>query len=264
MRERVNAKVKQLGKGPLLYSKIINDLLAAGYVVSTLLASRRRSYGLGILAAFLQALTVTAAHNFGHRNNWRRYYLDLGGRSSTIWRIHHEQSHHMYPNSSLDIEVPGGEYAMDASFSIDGPRSTNSPSYDAIRMFLTYLYRSISPTFLHPLQHMEKIEFVNHLFLPINLYLRRTSPVNKQSFLSDALFVLGQWTLGRAAVAGWILFTGVLAGHYNSDSWRQGEEAPKLEDISDFGLFQIETTGDRTEMYSVGFSLSDETRPRDL
>jgi hypothetical protein len=142
---------------------------------------------------------------------------------------------------------------MDVSFFTEGKRSTNGPYVDLVSMVSKFLWNSVSPTFLHPLAHMEKKEYFNHLFLPLGYYLRRTS-ANRGTALGDAAFVLGAWTLGRAAVAGWILFTGVLAGHYNSDTWRQGEEAPKLDDIKDFGLFQIETTGDRTEFYSVRLS----------
>jgi hypothetical protein len=39
------------------------------------------------------------------RNHWRRFYLSVSMLSSKHFRIYHTLSHHLYPNSVLDLEV---------------------------------------------------------------------------------------------------------------------------------------------------------------
>lgn len=166
----------------------------------------------------------------------------------------------MYPNTALDIEIPGVEYGLSISLSITGPRAeVKYPTLKALHMFFGHVFRAILPTFTRPFAHVEKVNLLNHLLLPIYLYLRRTAPtagnnLKRHSLLSDAHFVLASWTLGRATLFGWSLFVGGLAGHYNADVWRQHEEQPPMEAIRDFGLFQLETVGERTEMHSSSFS----------
>ena len=43
-------------------------------------------------------------HNFFHqRNNWRAHYFDLSLFSTRYWRVSHALSHHLFPNTLLDL-----------------------------------------------------------------------------------------------------------------------------------------------------------------
>lgn len=46
------------------------------------------------------------AHNFLHKkDNFRMYYFDFSLFSHNDWRISHALSHHVYPNTVLDVEM---------------------------------------------------------------------------------------------------------------------------------------------------------------
>lgn len=251
LRDRVFKKVKEVGKMPPVLSKLITDGTAIAYLGLLAAATYRRSLPLAVLAGCAQGALAVAAHNFGHRNNWRKHYMDLAGRAHRFWRTHHEVSHHMFPNSSLDIEVPGGEAAMGVSFFIDGPRSNRSRAWGLLRMLTNFVAAQIKPTILAPFFSGFKVEQLNYILLLLMIALRRRSPQPHSRSLRGALETIGIWSLGRGISTLWLWFTGTLAGHYSDDAWRQGETAPDLKDIKDFGLFQIETCGDRIESYSV-------------
>jgi len=55
-------------------------------------------------------LTYGTGHNFLHqRDNVRMFYLDLSLFSSAEFRVMHALSHHMFPNTALDLEVTSYE-----------------------------------------------------------------------------------------------------------------------------------------------------------
>ncbi|KAJ9587922.1 hypothetical protein L9F63_018648 [Diploptera punctata] len=92
--------------GPALRSKIWIDLVMLVDLSFAVLAAATSSYLLGFVAGFIMTFLVMGAHNFLHlRDNFRMYYLDISFMSSRDWRVTHALSHHMYPNTLLDIEL---------------------------------------------------------------------------------------------------------------------------------------------------------------
>ncbi|KAI9014324.1 hypothetical protein DFJ74DRAFT_682127 [Hyaloraphidium curvatum] len=251
LRARALAKVKEVGPRPKLLSKLVADGTAGLYLFLILRAAYKRSVGLAVAAGAAAGALSTIAHNFGHQaENWRRYYMDLVGSPSRTWRIHHEISHHMYPNSSLDIEPVITAYTLGQSFDIDKPRSPNSKAWDMIRLFLVYGYFGAwMPFYLYPI-HQKRKELLYYLVFAAMLLSRRANRALRPLLPWGLLETAGLWCLARGVHSAWIAATGLLVGHYSDDTWRQGEERPGMEEIRDFGLFQLETSGDRVELYA--------------
>lgn len=83
----------------------IDGLLLAS--ISLIIAGAHfHSYAVLLLASLFASWTIIAAHNYFHRrDNFRMYYFNFMLLSFREWRIQHAMSHHLYPNSLLDLEV---------------------------------------------------------------------------------------------------------------------------------------------------------------
>ncbi|KAJ4430951.1 hypothetical protein ANN_19544 [Periplaneta americana] len=114
LKRRVMEQLKRTPIGPTFSSTLIIDVLCSSALFFAVVAAATSNYMTGALSGFLLALTVIAAHNFFHqKDNFRMYYFDLSLMSSSElgfcfgrdWRISHALSHHLYPNSLLDLEL---------------------------------------------------------------------------------------------------------------------------------------------------------------
>ncbi|XP_059485309.1 cytochrome b5-related protein [Neocloeon triangulifer] len=94
-------------RGSTNFSKSVTDVVAATFFALSLLSAHLQSYLLALLSGFFLAMTVSAAHNFVHMRDteWRRFYVSLSMLSAKHFRVYHTLSHHLYPNSVLDLEV---------------------------------------------------------------------------------------------------------------------------------------------------------------
>lgn len=67
---------------------------------------RYHNYVFAGIAALLYTWAGVCGHNFLHqKENYRSKYLSLIFLSYRDWRITHVLSHHMFPNSYLDVET---------------------------------------------------------------------------------------------------------------------------------------------------------------
>ncbi|VVD04208.1 unnamed protein product, partial [Leptidea sinapis] len=63
-----------------------------------------------IVASVTMAWVIVAAHNYIHkRTSWRMYIFNIGLWSYRDFRVSHALSHHLYPNTLMDLEVSGFE-----------------------------------------------------------------------------------------------------------------------------------------------------------
>ncbi|XP_049801997.1 cytochrome b5-related protein-like [Schistocerca nitens] len=100
------ANEKYVGSTGTVYSKLLADFLVTSMLTLSVLAAWTQSYLVGTLAGLMLCFTVICAHNFTHmKDNIRMYYLDFSMMSSRDWRISHVLSHHLYPNTLLDLEL---------------------------------------------------------------------------------------------------------------------------------------------------------------
>ncbi|GLG93218.1 Cytochrome b5-related protein [Gryllus bimaculatus] len=106
LRKRVFETLKGKVTGPTRHSTITADSLLVGALLTAVLAGYFWSFTLGTISGIYLALTTVSAHNFFHqKNNFRMYYFDLSLMSSRHWRVSHALSHHLFPNSVLDLEI---------------------------------------------------------------------------------------------------------------------------------------------------------------
>jgi hypothetical protein len=76
--------------------------MVVAFVVLALVGTWYGSILLNVLAGTMLTLAMVGAHNFFHlRDNWRKYYWDLGLMSSHEWLVIHVLSHHLYPNTVM-------------------------------------------------------------------------------------------------------------------------------------------------------------------
>lgn len=59
-----------------------------------------------LLAGLALCWLGVSAHNYFHqKDNWQMYTFNMTLMNFTEWRISHALSHHLYPNSLLDLEM---------------------------------------------------------------------------------------------------------------------------------------------------------------
>ncbi|KAJ3317670.1 Cytochrome b5- protein, partial [Gonapodya sp. JEL0774] len=133
LRSRVRDQIRTIGSAPRRWSKFYADGTAATYLallgatayvgfgseltkltaLSALppwlvrMVSATVPAALVVLGGTAGGMLMAMAHNFAHqKDNFRMYYHEVAGASYKNVRIHHVLSHHLYPNSSLDVEYP--------------------------------------------------------------------------------------------------------------------------------------------------------------
>lgn len=75
-------------------------------LLTAILAQRFQSITMAILCGLFLTWTGICGHNYLHRrDNYRMFYFNMIFQSYRDWRVSHVLSHHLYPNSLLDIEL---------------------------------------------------------------------------------------------------------------------------------------------------------------
>lgn len=74
-------------------------------ILTAILTQHYQSKLLAVFCALFNTWTGISGHNFFHqRDNRRMKYFNLLFVNYRNWRVSHALSHHMYPNSLLDME----------------------------------------------------------------------------------------------------------------------------------------------------------------
>lgn len=94
------------GNNFLTFLQFYIDGLFVLTLLTSILAQRFQSNLLAMLFGLFLTWTGICGHNYLHqRDNYRMKYMNLIFMSYRDWRVSHALSHHMYPNSLLDIEL---------------------------------------------------------------------------------------------------------------------------------------------------------------
>nr|CAD7423342.1 unnamed protein product [Timema monikensis] len=249
--------------GPTFESKLITDLLLTGTLVSTVLSAACRSYGLAVVSGAFLALTAIAAHNFFHqKDNFRMYYFHLCFLSSRDWRISHSLSHHIYPNSVLDLEVsifePFFHWLPDPSktwFSRYGSW-LYSPIIYSVMFHSQILLRYSSPMASLVLtdssqltsdsQHLGEPKMVTapdalSFIIPVVMMFCGGSGLKDTLLLWSTVLISSSFFFG---------LIGLNAGHHHPEVFHDGDTPRK---DMDWGLFQLDAVRDRKEVMSCTF-----------
>lgn len=238
LKRRVREQLKNSPTGPTFSSTLIIDALCVGALFLAVVAAASSSYITGALSGFLLALTVIAAHNFFHqKDNFRMYYFDLSLMSSRDWRISHALSHHLYPNSLLDLEL-----------------SLFEPIFQFLPDPSKKWWARYGPMLYAPLIYsgMYISQIVMRLVLVRKGYMDSLRKEDAISLVIPGLMLLFSGCNFASAVCMWLwiilvssFFFGTISlngAHHHPDIFHDGD-APRVD--RDWGLSQLDTVRDR-------------------
>ncbi|XP_067013447.1 cytochrome b5-related protein isoform X2 [Anabrus simplex] len=238
LKSRVREALKGQVTGPTRRSIVSADALLTGSLATAIMAGAMWSYSLGALSGFLLTLTVISAHNFFHqKDNLRMYYFDLSFMSSREWRISHALSHHLYPNSLLDLEISMWEPILQWL-----PR----PDKSLLSRYGPLVYSPILYATMFPVQ----------LLIRITLYLKGHMKGPRKEDFIPLIYPLVIYSYGVCSVREsiimwlWIITVasfcfgciGLNAAHHHPEIFHDGD-APRAN--LDWGVQQLDAVRDR-------------------
>lgn len=240
LKRNVQSELKKIPESSVLKTKIMTDFLFLSFVLTASMAAIWNSFVFGTISGIFLSLLANAAHNFFHqKDNFRMYYFDLTTMHSRDWRISHAMSHHLYTNTVGDLEI-----------------SMFEPFYNYLpgkKSKLKYLQWIIAPGIYALIFHVSFIKSLvynlvyNNQFrwqniLPFSIFLMMT-------MLPGSSFEQSSWMYLWIMTTSSFFFTlvGVNAAHHHPNLFHDGDAPrPKLE--MDFGLHQMDTVADKTEI----------------
>ncbi|XP_055597855.1 cytochrome b5-related protein-like [Uranotaenia lowii] len=250
LKRRVREKLEQLDSKPIHKSETVIDSLLIVMLVLAFLAVRSGSYLIAAACGLFVCWTIIAAHNFFHqKDNWRMRLFNLSFYSYREWRISHAMSHHLYPNSLLDLEISFFEPVF--------CWLPNPAMKGTVQRFGSWIYGPMLYT----------LGFLSD-FLKRLIYTIKTG---KCSFYADDLIafalptymyvvgspvplgdVLRMWLFITLVASFCFAFTGLNAAHHHPDIFHSGDEIPAQ---IDFGVYQIATVIDRADVKGSLFAV---------
>ncbi|XP_026479660.1 cytochrome b5-related protein-like [Ctenocephalides felis] len=238
LKRRVREEIKNIPKIAKKKSKLILDCFILGTFISSMLATAYCPF-IFVAALFLTWTTI-AAHNFFHqRNNWRMYAFNLSMMNHREWRISHALSHHLHPNTLVDMELSIAEpflsWQSKEKSILRYISWTVSPVFYASLYITQYLSRvldAIERSRLHTPLWQEVIPFS----LPLAMLLTSSLPVISTLKIWLMIVVIASFFFGVTAFN---------AAHHHPEIYHHGD-TPR-EDL-DFGKFQIDTVMERQEV----------------
>ncbi|XP_035909709.1 cytochrome b5-related protein-like [Anopheles stephensi] len=239
LKRRIREQLGRVDPAPKEQSRRILDALIGAVLVTAYLAVRHESFAIGLICAICVNATIIAAHNFLHqRDNWRMYAFNIAFLSYREWRVSHVISHHLFPNSVLDMEISAFEpflcylpwADLKNSFQRYGSWFYGPFIYGSIFLseYLKRLMDSVSQG-----KNRFRLDDLIPFFLPAFMYA--TNP--------DRIGVILQMWLFVVLIASFLFgLIGLSAGHHHPKALHSGDLFPH--DI-DFGLYQMATIVER-------------------
>ncbi|XP_075150024.1 cytochrome b5-related [Haematobia irritans] len=246
LKRRVMEKLKTIDYAPQYKSDIIHLGLLFMLFLFTMASVRYNSWLYTILAGTFMCWTVIVAHNYFHRrDNWRMYTFNLSMMNFSDWRISHALSHHIYPNSFLDLEL-----SMFEPFLCWIP---NPHIKSQCMRYISWIVEPIVYTITMFLQMGTRIAYslthtnIMHwhdiicLSIPLSMYLSSNLTM---------MICIRQWLLITAISSIAFCIIGLNAAHHDPKIYHEGDA--NRED-RDWGLFQIDTIIDRRDLKKSQF-----------
>ncbi|XP_071447528.1 cytochrome b5-related protein-like [Hetaerina americana] len=249
-RVRKQLKVKDTAKhlGPTLRTKLAADLLLTFMLVAGCLAtnccdspvpSNLYLYVISLVTCgVLLTLLTISGHNFFHqKDSLRMLYFDLSLMSSRDWRVSHALSHHLYPNTKLDLEVVLFEPFVEWL-----PLPTKgfilryvSWIYSPLLWFIIFYAEKFKRILSRTIDWTDAVPFI----LPLTFWASTGFAVD---FIAGAVLT---W-LGVVLVSSFLFgYIGLNAGHHHPEVFHAGDAERK---DNDWGLAQIDAVMDRVEV----------------
>ncbi|XP_001651389.2 cytochrome b5-related protein [Aedes aegypti] len=249
LKRRVADKLLTVDYAPVRTSETILDSLLCGSFALACVAINWNSYILAALSGLFVAWTMNCAHNFLHRkDNWRMMAFNLAFFSYREWRVSHALSHHLYPNSLLDLEISFFE-----PFLCWFPKASKK---NLFQRFGSWIYGPLIYTAM--------------CISEIGKRLAETILTKRNTFHADdaicALLPLFMWMFSNSSVwevaKMWFFIVqvasfvfgiiGLHAAHHHPDIVHSGDLIPA--DI-DFGVYQMASIIDRVDLKGSQFKV---------
>ncbi|XP_061510894.1 cytochrome b5-related protein isoform X1 [Anopheles gambiae] len=239
LKQRIREQLGRVNPAPKERSRQIVDGLIVCVMLTAYLAVRLESFAFGIVCAICVNATVIAAHNFLHqRDNWRMYAFNIAFLSYREWRVSHAISHHLFPNSVLDMEISSFEpflcylpwADLKNSFQRYGSWFYGPFIYGSI--FLSEYLKRLMDSFSQGKNRFHLDDLIPFL-LPAFMYA--TNP--------ERIGVIFQLWLFVVLMASFFFgLIGLSAGHHHPKALHSGDLFPN---DMDFGLYQMATIVER-------------------
>ncbi|KAF5270267.1 hypothetical protein FQA39_LY18883 [Lamprigera yunnana] len=216
-------------------SNLIIDALLSGTFIFAILACKYSSFVFAVASSFLLALTTVAAHNYFHKkDNFRME-----------WRISHALSHHLFPNTIVDLEVSTFEpiihYFPYKKTLIEKYVSYINVIILWILLFAFSYIKRVAEICCRkqPLGVLDTIPFL----LPFSMFVFSGASLTKVLAMWVVIICVGSFVFG---------VIGFNAAHHHPDIFHEGD-APRANEEIDWGLFQLDAVADRYEITGSTF-----------
>ncbi|KAM3967180.1 cytochrome b5-related protein [Aphomia sociella] len=235
------------GVGTRKTNLIIDGLLTTLLITSALSCYTNNVWitiGSYLVASISMAWSIVAAHNYIHRKtNWRMYIFNVGLWSYRDFRVSHVLSHHLFPNTLMDLEISAFEPL------VQWIPKRSAPKYAC----LAVLYENILFPFMFMLSFSKKFAlnflrkdfFKNHyrwhdmigLVLPVWMWIISGASIYDTLTMWLCINLTGSF----------LFYTiGTNAAHHHSALFHDGDEL--REPTRDWGLHEVESVIDRTDI----------------
>ncbi|XP_059052809.1 cytochrome b5-related protein-like [Achroia grisella] len=248
LKKDVVEELKKIPKGVGTRTDQIIDGLLFTLLVTSVLACYSSNYWVATVSYFIASLSMAwamvASHNYIHRkSNWRMYVFNIGLWSYRDFRVSHALSHHLFPNTLMDLEISGFEPLVHWIPKRNVPIHANFAFLIENALFpflfiLTFMKKVI-------LNFIRKDYFKDHyrwhdmigLSIPIWMWI-----VSGVPFVEA--FKMWLWI---NCTASYIFYTiGSNAAHHHPKLFHDGDEL--REPIRDWGVHEVEAVIDRTDI----------------
>ncbi|XP_075972012.1 cytochrome b5-related protein-like [Anticarsia gemmatalis] len=228
-------------------SNLIIDGLFGTLLVTSVLSLWFTNYWAVMVSYLIASLSLAwmavAAHNYLHRKtNWRMYLFNVTLWSYRDFRVSHVLSHHLYPNTLMDLEVSAFEPML-----LWNPRK--KPLYAKFTflielaifpaIFLISFFKRFSLNFLDESFFKKHYKWHDGLgfLLPLWMY------VVSGASLYDSI-IMWLWII----CTGSFIFAniGANAAHHHPDIFKDGDQVKDA--TIDWGLHNLEAVMDRTDI----------------
>ncbi|KAJ0178874.1 hypothetical protein K1T71_005649 [Dendrolimus kikuchii] len=247
LKRAIREELKKIPKSVPKYADLIIDGLFVTLLITSVIACRSKEYWIVmatyLIASLSLAWLIVASHNYIHkRHNWRMYFFNISLWSYRDFRVSHALSHHLYPNTLMDLEVSGFE-----------PLVFWNPREKPVHAYFAFVIETAIFPFMFILNFLKRflLNFVREGFftkhyrwhdgvgflLPVWMWAVSGVP------FYDA-FVGWLWIICTASL---IFFTiGSNAAHHHPKIFKDGDEVRDL--TPDWGMFELEAVMDRTDI----------------
>ncbi|CAH1109011.1 unnamed protein product [Psylliodes chrysocephalus] len=241
LKKEIRKTLKNVPKDDYNTSDMYSDALFAGLILFSILSVRYWSYTSAVIAGVILGLLTGAGHNYIHRkDSFRMLYFQFSMFQVRDWRISHVLSHHLYPNTVIDLEV-----ILPEPFLQYHPIKKLFGGYYSVIIAPAVFLFSFHAGFFNRLQTYKTLKPIGFtgLSLPLLMYIFGTETILNTFIMWNVILLVGsfQFTL-----------IGFNAAHHHPDVFHDGD-TPRSLDEYDWGLNQLDAVMDRKDITGSDF-----------